>query len=278
MHTISQFLQDQAQQLITDFEKNIHTTHPGEKGSIGESSSKKSIEKCLPNFIEINSGFVIDSFENKSKQTDLIIHESDCPNFSLGQDDEYKYFPCEGVCAVGEVKTKIGKKELEDCYKKINSVMILKRNPLRSSFRKYGSNQPIHGGEDTDLLKSENIHFQIFSFVLFKSLNINPKTFMTHINDFDKLANDEYVPKVFVSLDNGIFMRTIENENENSISSDIKKTNYLHHFDFGIDNFPFLIHLLTRHIQDAHTTAESPIIPYLSQFNSFNSKYRVSRK
>lgn len=277
MHSISEFLQDQAKQLIFDFEKNINTSHPGEKGSIGETTSKKSISNCLPNFISINSGFVIDSFGTKSKQTDLILHETSCPSFSLGPETEYKYFPCEGVCAIGEVKTNIGKKELEDCYAKVKSVISLKRNPLSSSFRRYGSTLPTYGGEDGKMINPENVIFQIFSFVLCKSIKVEKLTFMNLINDFDKEFQDKYVPSVFVSLDDGIFIRVSEDSNSRSISYDIKKTNFLHHIDFGIDNFPFLIHMLTRHIQDGHTTSDSPIIPYLSKFNDLKSTVRLKR-
>lgn len=271
MHTVSEFLKDLAKQLITDFERICHADHPVEKGTIGEFSSKKKLAECLPGLIKVNTGYVMDSFGSKSLQTDLIISEIICPSFSLGPEDEFRYFPCEGVCSVGEVKTNLGKNELVDSYKKINSVKSLKRNPLRNSFRKYGSSSPIIA-ECTNALDINNPYYQIFSFVLCKSLTIQPKTMIEHIINLDKKYSNTNVPNLFVSLDDGVFFRTKKTDNSFVITNNTKEHDSVVFTEFGLDNFPFLIHSLTLHIQEGTTTCESPIIPYLSKFNHFNSK------
>lgn len=274
MHSVSEFLKDIAAQLINEFERGIYTTHPGEKGSIGETTARKRISECLPGYVGISTGYVIDSYNNKSNQTDLIIHESACPSFTLGPEQEYRYFPCEGVCAVGEVKTSIGKEELEDCYKKINSVKILRRKPLRNSFRKYGSSQPI-SAEASNTLDPNNPLYQIIGFVLCKSLKIKLDTLMKHVNELDKTYNNN-VPAIFVCLDDGVCMRAKKQDSNMEISYNIPETSFLSFTQFNEDNFPFLINILTSHIQNGNTIAESPIIPYLSQFDSFDSQF-ISR-
>ncbi|MBE2256841.1 MAG: hypothetical protein IAE65_11650 [Ignavibacteria bacterium] len=275
MPSINEFLKSIAKQLIIDFENISEADHPVEKGNIGESSSKKNLVSCLPGCVCINSGFVMDSFGGKSLQTDLIISENACPSFSLGHDVQFRYYPCEGVCAIGEVKSILGKTELEDCYKKINSVKSLRRNPLRNSFRKYGSNQPVIA-ESTNALDVNNPYYQIFGFVLCKSIKLKEVTIIDHIIELDKKYFQKSVPDLILALENGIFIRTKKTESSNQITFNSQNYDSVAMIDFEIENFPFLIHALTKHIQEGTTTCESPIIPYLSQFDEFD--YKIMKK
>jgi len=277
MHTVSEFLRDLAKQLIIDFERTSNADHPVEKGIIGEFSSKNKLAECLPGLIKINSGYVMDSFDNRSLQTDLILAETICPNFSLGPHDEYRYYPCEGVCAIGEVKTTIGKNELEDCYKKIHSVKSLKRNPLQNAYRTYGSNQAVVA-EHSNALDVNNPYFQIFGFVLCKSLSLEPKTILSHIRELDKKYLYTNVPTLFISLDKGVFFRGKKTTQLSLIATNNSKdSEFVIFADFGLDNFPYLIHTLTHHIQHGTTTSDSPIMPYLSQFNNFPVKIVMAK-
>ena len=59
---------------------------------------------------------------------DVVLYETaQCPVFCINDSPETTYYPCEGVLAVGEVKSAIGKKELADCFRKIGSVKLLQR-------------------------------------------------------------------------------------------------------------------------------------------------------
>ena len=82
---------------------------------------------------------------------DVVLFENEiCPEFAINNDPASTYYPCEGVIAVGEIKTAIDSRELEDIFKKVQSVKELRRfvRPSPSgtprmedyvAFRKYGS-------------------------------------------------------------------------------------------------------------------------------------------
>ena len=75
------------------------------------------------------SGCVIDTHGNTSRQIDIVLYERDiCPVFTVNDTPESTYYPCEGVVAVGEIKSSIGKQKMKDSFQKIKSVKRLRRN------------------------------------------------------------------------------------------------------------------------------------------------------
>lgn len=78
----------------------------------------------LPRNLEISTGFLIDSFGNKSKQLDIIIHDAArTPIFF--ESKEIKIIPVECVYGVIEVKTNLSLQELEVCLENMQSVKKL---------------------------------------------------------------------------------------------------------------------------------------------------------
>ena len=273
---ISDFLKKIGEELVHRFELTESAGHPGEMGAIGETATRDNLSFSLPQYMKVSTGFVLDSYGGKSKQTDIVIHESSCPTFNLGPKGEYSYFPCEGVAAVGEIKTTLGKAELEDSYDKISSVKILKRKPLRNSFRNYGSTSA--GMADyTRALDVTNPDYQVAGFVLCRRLGIKANTIIGHMNALDKNAVAGTKPAIIISLDQGIFARVKLDGAEHKITFDVDDYTHIAHFDFGSDNFSFLIVQLTNHISRGSTTAEAPIAPYLPQFDHFNADVIVPR-
>ena len=114
--------------LVQNFEKARRATTPGLVGSSMERSVRKALETLLPYGAAIGSGCVIDSQHGTSRQMDVVIYERDiCPVFCIDDNPETTYYPCEGVIAVGEIKSRVGKAEFEDAVKKVDSVKKLKR-------------------------------------------------------------------------------------------------------------------------------------------------------
>ena len=71
---------------------------------------------------------------------DIVLYEKEwCPVFCVNQNPATTYYPSEGVLAVGEIKSAIGKRELKDSFKKIASAKSLFR-----AFQK--SDQNLHVG------------------------------------------------------------------------------------------------------------------------------------
>ena len=114
--------------LVQDFEKARRATTPGLVGSAMENSVRRALKTLLPYGAAIGSGCVIDSEHSTSRQIDVVIYERDiCPVFRIDDNPETTYYPCEGVIAVGEVKSRVGKSEFDDSVQKIESVKKLKR-------------------------------------------------------------------------------------------------------------------------------------------------------
>jgi hypothetical protein len=122
------YSRDVGQELIAAYETAARATTPGLIGSARELPVRRKLEHLLPVGIGVGSGCVIDSFGGTSKQQDVVLYEKAfCPIFSVNETPETTYYPCEGVIAVGEVKSTVASKELTDIFGKIHSVKMLKR-------------------------------------------------------------------------------------------------------------------------------------------------------
>ena len=76
----------------------------------------------------MGQGFVIDSYGGTSRQQDIVLYERDiCPVFSINDERQSTYYPCEGVIAVGEIKSRQDTDSLEDGFEKVVSVKRLRR-------------------------------------------------------------------------------------------------------------------------------------------------------
>ena len=114
--------------LVRAFGDARLATTPELVGDAMEHPVRTRLEQILPHGIGVGSGCVMDSEGRTSRQMDVVLYENElCPVFCVNDSPETTYYPCEGVLAVGEVKSTIGKRELVDAFKKIRSVKALKR-------------------------------------------------------------------------------------------------------------------------------------------------------
>ena len=121
------FVKQVGADLIADFEKARRATTPTLVGSAMEQPTRRAFNSLLPAGLEIGSGCVIDVHGSTSRQFDVVLHESLCPVFCVNETPETTYFPCEGVVAVGEIKSRIGSREVQDVLAKVASLRKLKR-------------------------------------------------------------------------------------------------------------------------------------------------------
>lgn len=143
-------------ELRENFEKRSRLiSHRGEAGTAREEALKTMLQLYLPHRCGVDSGFVIDSDGNESNQIDIVIYDQNySPIFEIV--DEKRYFPCETVLAVGEVKTEINTRELEDSFEKIDSVKSLNRA---------GAKKMIGPGAFGGHLEEDEYIDQIFGFI-----------------------------------------------------------------------------------------------------------------
>lgn len=111
--------------------------HPQESGQAREHALIALLRKYLPKRIEVDRGFVVDAKGNTSKQQDVVIYDRTVGTFF--EISSVKYYPCESVIAVGEVKADINAAiKMEDALEKIRSVKSLDRT-------NGGKNRPVTG-------------------------------------------------------------------------------------------------------------------------------------
>ena len=169
------FVKSVGEALVAAFEAGGLATTPGLTGSSREAPVRQQLGQLLPHGMGVGSGCVIDSFGNASRQMDVILYENEiCPAFVLNQDPASTYYPCEGVIAVGEVKSTLASAELEDVFAKIESVKRLRRFTRESSargwkyvaFRKFGSIMSAATSADDGYDQESKSSDQIFGFAL----------------------------------------------------------------------------------------------------------------
>ena len=115
------YLRDLGEELVRAYESASMGTIPDAVGSARESSVRARLEQVMPPGVGVGTGFVIDSYGRTSRQIDVVLYERElCPVYRLN--DQVDYFPCEGVFAVGEVKSQISSDDIDDVFEKIESV------------------------------------------------------------------------------------------------------------------------------------------------------------
>ena len=162
---LQELVQLMSTELRQNFEKRTRLiSHPGEMGTAREEALRSMLRSYLPQRCGVDTGFVIDSEGNESNQIDVVIYDQNySPVFEIVE--EKRYFPCETVLAVGEVKTEINTRQLKDSFEKIESVKSLNRA---------GAKKMIGPGAFGGQLEEDKYIDQIFGFIFSKgSMNID---------------------------------------------------------------------------------------------------------
>ena len=142
--------------LVSAFGKaSRHGTTPDSIGDAKEQAVLKRLASLFPPAVRVGKGHVIDAKGNVSRQMDIVISEGEfCPEFRINDDPTCAYYPCQGVIAVGEIKSTLNREELRDIWNKAESVRKLRRYTKESSiggeddrafFRSYGSSSVTRG-------------------------------------------------------------------------------------------------------------------------------------
>jgi Domain of unknown function (DUF6602) len=205
-----------AKRLKIEFEEQAKLLgHPGEVGTGRENVLKAILTKYLPKRYEVDSGFVIDALGNKSEQMDIVIYEADyTPVFEVVEGK--KFFPCETVVAVGQVKTDIGSREkIRECLNNISSAKGLDRSNK-------GTNMIITGpGISLKNMKFDpNSVFrdQIFGFI-FCSSSAKPDLVIAELQEFNKTHARKLWINNFVNY-NEFLVEYLHHQKEDYLTSD----------------------------------------------------------
>ena len=190
----SKFIARIGQRLVEKFDYARAGTTPVTVGDAMEQPVRDQLEQILPRGIAVGEGFVIDSEGGTSKQTDVILYERDiCPKFSINNTPGTTFYPCEGVIAVGEVKSTLDRRTLRDAFEKIASVKKLQRRATQNFMPHPTSGEPIvqrrnYGSLQTspivDITERPDLDgtAQIFGFVVAEELEGKAEIFCEAFN------------------------------------------------------------------------------------------------
>ena len=255
------------QELVSAFQMAGFATTPGQIGSAREVPVRNKLMQLLPGGVGVGSGFVIDSFGSTSRQMDVVLYEKEvCPVFAINEDPASTYYPCEGVIAVGEVKSSLDSSELEDAFKKIESVKKLRRftrlspsgTPRMEDYiavRKYGSlisaATPKPGDYNQDLHPSD----QIYGFALAGRLDLSHKTLCDKFIELTLATGYGLSPNLVVALDGSVLCPlSIPPDRHNpTITVSAQESNSIYCVRLPDKSFPFLL----ARLQTMYTTGRT---------------------
>lgn len=206
------FVRHVAERLIHEFAFSQGAGTPSLIGAAKEHPARLQLQRLMPGNVSIGSGIVVDSFGAVSRQQDIVIYEDICPVFAHNDTPEATYFPIEGVIAVGEVKSGLGKKELADAAAKSASVKALRRRaeatqdyigPPSVSYRNYGNSTCFASTIENQFDQDAKSLDQIFSFVLCQRFTSSPNSTLENFGHEVRALGAAYVPNLVVSLGDG---------------------------------------------------------------------------
>ena len=207
------FIRRIGERLIDEFKDAKTGTTPSTVGTATEQPVRDQLEQILPRGIAVGEGFVIDSYGGTSRQQDVILYERDiCPVFSVNNTPQTTYYPCEGVIAVGEVKSSLDTASLRDGFQKVASVKRLRRHVVHEFMPNPTTGEPVLSNRDYLTTRRDSIlnlgkdsgrqeRFNIFGFILAGELRLKYETLITTFHSLSSEEGDCLSPNLLVSLD-----------------------------------------------------------------------------
>ncbi|MFX4155604.1 DUF6602 domain-containing protein [Aliarcobacter butzleri] len=252
-----------AEDIINNFSKASRATTPVLVGTARENEIRLKLEKLLPSKVAIATGCIIDSYGNTSTQTDVILYERDqCPVFSINDTPEATYVPCEGVVAIGEIKSTLTTADLKDSINKIKRVKELQRYSNNNlCWRKYGSTMALEGTPSEKFDQINKTKDQIYGFILCQKFGLKIDTLLDNYKELLNNVDDHLSPNMIISLEDGIiiFMDKKNNKTcENKVSSDA-----IYFFKHPEGEFQYLLTKLNQVINTGRTTEVLPYERYI---------------
>ena len=213
------FIRRIGERLVEKFSDAKAGTTPSTVGSAAEQPVRDQLEQVLPRGVGVGEGFVIHSYGETSRQQDVVLYERDiCPVFSINDTPQTTFYPCEGVIAVGEIKSRLDRHSLEDAFKKVASVKALQRHAVAHFMPHPKTGEPIPrkrkylspGGDESvinlDEAAEQKENEQILGFVLAGESRLSRESLVATFSLLSAGVDDNLVPNLLVTLD-GYFVR-----------------------------------------------------------------------
>jgi hypothetical protein len=279
----AQFVRTLARRLVAEFEDAAVAGTPGLIGSAKEHPARKQLEKLLPPTAAVGSGIVMDSYNGRSKQQDIVLFErAFTPIFSINDTSEATYFPIEGVIATGEVKSSLNRETLHDSIEKIRSVRRLRRHATAEDHglgpivppRIYGSPLPIGSTKAEEFSPSTRRLDRTFGFVLAGRLDANIETVLAHLAAAYRDDVDRSAPQIIVVLGVGFFQRI----GQDGLMSDAEGSTDVVFSPSEDGGFLNLLTMLAQFVRDGRTVSLKHYVRYLMDDPSTLPRYPITHR
>ena len=179
--------------------------HPGEYGKYREACCKDFLRYFVPQRLEIEEGFIINTHDEVSTECDIIIYDKN--NTPLIQSQEMqKFYPVETVASVGEIKSVLTKKQFKTALEKLAKVKSLKKQQVESKKIK----KTIDGKFNPKFNPKDNI----FTFLICERFNFDLSELAVTINNIysnDICASTRH--NLILSIQDGVAAYYSEKEN-----------------------------------------------------------------
>ena len=246
-------------ELVASFAAAGQATSPGQVGSARETPTRKRLMHLLPNGVAVGSGCVIDSYGGTSRQMDIVLYEEQfCPVYSINDDPTTTYYPCEGVMAVGEIKSDIASTEIDDIFSKVESTKKLRRyavtDPSGVPFRRYGSPLTAVGTKTDQFDQDNNTSDQIFAFALGGSLKLSPETLCRKFRQLMAQFGRPMSPNLIVTLeDDQVLSPVVVSSGNRTIAHSFQEADSIYCVTRPEGGFPFLLSKLQAMFRGGRT-------------------------
>ena len=155
-------------------------THAQSSGEAREEALATFLRRYLPARVGVDRGFVIDALGGESRQLDIVLHDRTVG--TVFEVSGVKYFPCEAVIAVGEIKSDVSSSDkLFNALEKLKSAKTLDRSNKGRNWLITGPGVSLQG---MPFEPSKNHRDQIFGFV-FTTGGLSKETLINGIQDFN---------------------------------------------------------------------------------------------
>lgn len=185
--------------LFEDLSKRNKLFHPSEYGIYREKICDELIKFSIPSKFETGTGFLINSFDKISTQSDILIYDlNNTP--VIKKDSKTRFFPVETVVGVGEIKSRLKISDLCKAAIKLSKTKRIKQisptNPFCINNQNKKSFNPDLDGHDT-----------LFSFLICEEIEgFEVQKVFQKLNEayIDSEIEYEYRHNVILSLNDGV--------------------------------------------------------------------------
>lgn len=277
------YVKDIGSELVASFAAAGRATTPGLVGSAREHPIRKKLEHLLPGGLAVGTGCIIDSYGGISRQMDIVLHEKHlCPVYSVNDDPNATYFPCEGVIAVGEVKSCVRSADMRDIFAKVASAKKLRRYVSHDSdgashvfglrptlpYRSYGSSDSIVGDEDEQFDQDHKSIDQIFGFSIAGTFELEEETICRNYVALAKEFELKNSPNCIVALEGDKVVRPLHVTSDGkklSIASGPNEANVIGCGNPPQNSFQFLVSTIYEAYRQGRTVPEIAFNRYFSK-------------